>query len=468
MEDVLPASICDLPEFILSHYFTGRSDELQHIEQGFSASSGDLPARCVIHGMPGLGKTQLALKYAKLASQKGECDYILWISASSVERLAQGLSKLVELLRLPGRQNLDQVKHLVLARAWLEDQTVGKQWLLILDNVQQETLPMVLQDILPRRNGNGRLLLTTRTAAMAELCTMPGKSLVIALRPPEINEAVKMLTARAGMDSDSTNGAGRTDLERLVRSIGSLPLAIDQAASYMKSSGSGPKQLLDLYQSKDVEEVLSWENDLSLYEEKSVAATFAPALNKIRQTAPDALTLLRVFSLCDPERVPLSILEQGCTALKQESMGDKSRISAGKKPQTLSKKLRTKLRLSKARAEAEHAPSTINNLAVVLDLFQDKIRVSKAIQDIERSSLAILTKQGSEREIRIHDLVHLLLRSILMTIPEQKEWLSIVIKVVCEAFYDIDDIELPRNWSRCCSFVRHIEFMGNLAEEYGL
>ena len=43
-----------------------------------------------------------------------------------------------------------------------------------------------------------------------------------------------------------------------------------------------------------------------------------PALNKILQTAPDALTLLRLLCFCDPENIPLSILVQGCCDLYQE------------------------------------------------------------------------------------------------------------------------------------------------------
>ncbi|KAL8946940.1 MAG: hypothetical protein Q9222_006733 [Ikaeria aurantiellina] len=313
--------------------------------------------------------------------------------------------------------------------------------------MNQETIPMILKDILPRRNGNGRLLFTTRTTATAELCTVLPKSLIVALQPLGLEDGLEMLIAKAGVERENLQESNVADLKRLVRSVGSLPLAIDQAASYMKSYESDAKDLLKLYRSETIEQVLSWENDLSFYEEKSVVATFTPALNKIKQTAPDAITLLRVFSFCHPERIPISILQQGCTVIMQEDMYGEPTSSAVEEPLTLSWKFQAILRLFKtkniAKPEAKPVFPTVDNLAALLNLFQSPIRVPKAIQEIERSSLAVHTKKRSEHEIRIHDLIHLLLRSMLMTTAERKGWLMTVIEIVCKALEDIKYCELP-------------------------
>ena len=58
--------------------------------------------------MPGVGKTQLALQYAALASGRSQDTYTFWVPAGSVEKLAQDFSRLVNLLRLPGRHGSDQ------------------------------------------------------------------------------------------------------------------------------------------------------------------------------------------------------------------------------------------------------------------------------------------------------------------------------------------------------------------------
>ncbi|KAL9035768.1 MAG: hypothetical protein Q9180_004677 [Flavoplaca navasiana] len=247
-----------------------------------------------------------------------------------------------------------------------------------------------------------------------------------------------MLAAGAEIGAEGTEDASSADLERLVRSVGHLPLAIDQAASYLKGYESSTKELLDLYQSEEIMEVLSWENDLSRYEEKSVVATFMPALNRVSQTAPDAVTLLRILCFCDPENIPISILKQGCAALSQEDERVIPKASA---------------------ADARGA---------VIDLFRSPIRLSKAIQEIQRLSLAIYTLEGSERTVRVHDLVHLLLRSKLIAAAEREQWLKMVICIVCKAFEGIGDRRSPRNWSRCGQFISHIEFMGTVAAQYGL
>ena len=174
-----------------------------------------------------------------------------------MEKLARDFSKLVDLLRLSGRHASDQVTKLTLARAWLEDSTAGKKWLLVLDNVTRETTRMIIDEILPRRNSGRRLHFTTRTAITAELFAVDGKSFMLALQPPGIDDAVAMLAAGAGMEEESVGEASHADLERLVRLVGNLPLAIDQAASYIKGYESNTKELLDLYRSEEIMEVIT-------------------------------------------------------------------------------------------------------------------------------------------------------------------------------------------------------------------
>lgn len=90
--------------------------------------------------MPGVGKTQLALKFAILAHENGQYPYTFWVSAESVEKLSQGISKMVDLLCLPGRHTLNQASRLTAARAWLEESTAAERSLVILDNVSEETV----------------------------------------------------------------------------------------------------------------------------------------------------------------------------------------------------------------------------------------------------------------------------------------------------------------------------------------
>ena len=204
--------------------------------------------------MPGVGKTQLALKFATLAFEKGLYHYVFWVSAVSVEKFARDFSKLADLLRLPGRHTMDQASKLTAARAWLQDLTIAKSWLIVLDNVSEETIAM-LHDVLLRAGCRGRLLMTTRTATIADAFTASTASSQLALQPPVISDAVAMLSNGAKLGRGGMEEVSHADAERLVRSVGNLPLAIDQAASYLRETGSSPQNVLDLHTSDEVPEV---------------------------------------------------------------------------------------------------------------------------------------------------------------------------------------------------------------------
>lgn len=119
--------------------------------------------------------------------------------------------------------------------------------------------------ILSRQNDRDRLLFTTRTAIIAKSCIIQGKSLTIALQSPGIDDAIAMFAAEAEIDGENTRGASGANLARLVQSVGNLPLAIDQATSYMKGYGSSTVKLLDLYQSEEVIEVIgNYDKDLGV------------------------------------------------------------------------------------------------------------------------------------------------------------------------------------------------------------
>ena len=163
-----------------------------------------------------------------------------------------------------------------------------------------------------------------------------------------------------------------------------------------------------------------------------------PTLKRISQTASDAVIVLRILCFCDPENIPISILKEGCDALNQEEWSDVP------------------------------AASAINELETVIDLFRSSVRLSKAIQEIQRLSLAVYTSEGSGRTVRIHDLVQLLLRSTLMAGAEREQWLEMVICIICKAFEEVGDRRSPRNWSRCGLFISHIEFMKGFVARYGL
>ena len=133
------------------------------------------------------------------------------------------------------------------ARRWLEDFDAGT-WLLIIDNVARETVDF-LREYLPRKNGRGNILFTTRTEGVAKALThVAGEQHhTVELRIPDPEDAAKLLLKHL---SGSETPADSSKVREVVNGIGCLPLAVTQAASYMAETGSSLDDMLTLFKSK--------------------------------------------------------------------------------------------------------------------------------------------------------------------------------------------------------------------------
>ena len=203
--------------------------------------------RCVLYGNQGVGKSQLTYKWAKTTFDRGENRYVMWISATTVEKLYQGFCRLLHSVNHPDRSHPEQSVRLAAAQRWFEEVDSG-DWLLVLDNVFPETVDF-LREHLPRQNGRGSILLTTRTQHVA---------MALASAAGEQHEVVEvpLLSVAAGVElflghfPDGEIDAPPAKVEQIVKSVGCLPLAISHAASYMKQTRSTVDDMLNLYESK--------------------------------------------------------------------------------------------------------------------------------------------------------------------------------------------------------------------------
>ena len=115
-----PSPFNDAPIDHLSIHFTGRKRELALIGKAFKTRR-DIPLRCALHGNQGVGKSQLTYSWAKSTFTKKENAYIMWISATTVEKLFQGFCRLLRFINHPDQSHPDQNARLEAARRWLEE-----------------------------------------------------------------------------------------------------------------------------------------------------------------------------------------------------------------------------------------------------------------------------------------------------------------------------------------------------------
>ena len=237
----------DAPLDLLSVNFTGREQEIALIIEFLDIVYGDVPTRCALHGMHGVGKSQVSNALAKELYDQGRYTNVFWMQATTIEKLHQGFSKLLYLVSHPDHSSTDDGIRLTAARRWLEEPDSGK-WLLVIDNVARETIDF-LREHLPRKNARGNILFTTRTKDVAKALTqVAGRQHgIVDLRIPDVEDAAKLFLKHL---SDPEAPTDASKVQELVKGIGCLPLAVAQAASYMTETRSSLDDMLELFKSQ--------------------------------------------------------------------------------------------------------------------------------------------------------------------------------------------------------------------------
>jgi hypothetical protein len=246
-----PPVFNDAPLDLLSVNFTGREKELNSLSEILYITHEDVPTRCVIHGMHGLGKTQLALQFAKSSYSRGRYSSIFWISGTTVDKLHSGFLKILHLVRHPERPHIgDQSSKLTEARRWLEHSGAAT-WLLVLDNVDIGTLDFIREN-LPRQNRRGNIIFTTRTSGVASaLSHAAGKQHhLLELELPNAQDAVNLLLREGSIDAASATWLTMSKANEITKCVGRLPLAISQAGSFMRQCDKELDYTLLLLQSE--------------------------------------------------------------------------------------------------------------------------------------------------------------------------------------------------------------------------
>ena len=241
----------EAPIDLLTGDFTGREKELDKMSRALRESKAR--SRYVLYGMPGVGKSQLALRFTQISFERKDYAYVLWISASTIEKLTQGFTSLVDLFQITDLSSPDQNARLTAARQWLEadNRDDESEWLLIFDNVEAAALE-TLRILLPRNHAQGSILFTPRNDSIALALARIGANgqQISELQPPDTEEAAKLLYRAAGLDIQHSTEPISTEAKELVNTVGRLPLAVGQAASFMKQAHYSIGGLLTLYKGK--------------------------------------------------------------------------------------------------------------------------------------------------------------------------------------------------------------------------
>jgi hypothetical protein len=262
-------------------HFTGRGDLLTLLRQRLTATSaGAVVQAGAVHGLGGIGKTQLAIEYAHRYA--ADYDLVWWIPAEKPVAIAGRLAALARRLDLPEPSSLDEQVQLL-----FDELGRRHRWLLIYDNAEA---PAALHGSRPP-TGAGQVLITSRNPAWR------GIAATVELNVLGRTETVNFLRQRLELGSSDYEPI----LHQLAHALGDLPLALEQAAAYIEETAISPAGYLALLGERAAE-LLSLGHPTD--SEHTVATTWTVALQRLHDQAPAAVDLLRLCAFLAPDDIP--------------------------------------------------------------------------------------------------------------------------------------------------------------------
>jgi hypothetical protein len=174
----------------------------------------------VLSGMGGVGKTQIAARYAK-ERVTSEFALVVWVNADSRDGVLSGYAQAAIELGLASARDEAPAAAMKLRQ---ELSRTTSSWLVVLDDLGDSA---DVDGLWPPDRISGRVLVTTRGDEDA-LRTGVRELIKVEVFTP--TEAVKYVEDRLDSDPDRL-----IEVERLVEDLGCLPLALAHAAAYMQN-----------------------------------------------------------------------------------------------------------------------------------------------------------------------------------------------------------------------------------------
>lgn len=236
-----------------------------------------------IQGLPGVGKTQLAVEYA--CRYAHEYDLVWWVPCGDVDAARSSMADLA--VQAGGADGVEQAAngdYTELFDVLRRHQRFGR-WLLIFDGAGE---PEDVGDLIPPLPGD--VLITTRSTrweASGEL---------LELDVFDRNESIEFLRRRMPK-------ASQVVAHQLADGVGDLPLFLEHAAE--------SRIAVDTYLARLNSDPLPMLADHPADYHSAIGDVWQTAIDQLRSDAPDAFDLLRCLAAFGTEPVPRGALERG-------------------------------------------------------------------------------------------------------------------------------------------------------------
>ncbi|PSN58895.1 hypothetical protein BS50DRAFT_317756, partial [Corynespora cassiicola Philippines] len=293
--------------------FVQRDAEMQELER-LLVDKTHATARqkvVVLHGLGGIGKTQLSVEFAR--RHHHAFSSVFWLDGSSEASLKQSFAGIAQ--RLPQTElTADGVEMLkrstidvdVAVREclrWLSLPS-NQDWLLIFDNIDRDfhdkgDLQAYDVKVYFPKADHGSILITSRLANLQR----QGSGVRVG--------TVNTEQARAILE----NSAGRAieDADVILQRLSGLPLALSQAGSYMQQTNVSASAYTKHYDE-------TWERlmqkqgrfPLKEYGDRNVLTTWTISYEQVRKQSEEAAWLLKLWGFLDYGEVWYELVAAGC------------------------------------------------------------------------------------------------------------------------------------------------------------
>lgn len=210
-----------------SPFFTARDKTLDRLVRYFDrGESKDTERReFMLHGMGGVGKSQIALRIAEMLKKNGSVKHVFWIDGSSTTTVDQSYAN-IALDKGWGEESTRELKRLALRKIG----ELSEEWFMIFDNCT------IRDRIAHLPLGNtGNIIYTTRRTLELSLDFKPESVLLV--KELKESDAIALLLKASGPEYSLTSPRDVSLARNIVKELGCLPLAIDQAAAYVRAEG---------------------------------------------------------------------------------------------------------------------------------------------------------------------------------------------------------------------------------------
>lgn len=282
---------CFIPPPFRTSRFFDRADIIVKMEDFFSELDSEHSFRSLaLHGLGGVGKSSVALRYAEKRMRDGELDAMFWVPSEKAVTIRQGFTEIAMRLKLPGVQPADDEENHALVLNWL--QHTQCRWLIIYDNVESMDLLLSYWPAASR----GQAIITARNHQFAFRPADGGLEIVSWDAQTGSQFLIHLLSTDIGAELAM---ADIKSANQLSEKLSGHALAISHMAGLIHRRSWSIAEFVDLYNRQP-------QKMHGVSGNSSINALWDISFNSLD---PQSLAILGVLSFTAPESIPQSIFE---------------------------------------------------------------------------------------------------------------------------------------------------------------